>query len=112
MNHTTASPPSSCWVQLYIEGQPSHLGIFEIVPTPRNVSAFRDDVKEQNKAELEHCSAALLKVYPPGTAFPIPAGTAHLIPWGGVPTESTGPSPIIVVAPAPQRQQQQVRLSL
>jgi hypothetical protein len=103
---------SSVWVQIYYKGEAKPVGEadpIEIDPMPKNVNALKMKVKASFAARLAHCDFAELQVYEPGTAVPVPTETVALTSWKDVPAGSTGPSPLIVVAPKPQQQNGKLR---
>ena len=69
------------------------------------ISAFRWAVKKEADPLLNHLSAMKLKVYPPGTVVPVPAGTVPCPVWEEV--ISDHPTALdnfyIVVAPSEQQ---------
>ena len=93
------------WLQLYV-GATKSGGVLFIHPIPENVYALTEAVKVKRAVDLSHCNAAGLNVYAAGTSVPIPDGTEALDPWDPVPTSTTGPEPLIVVAPLLPQQQQ------
>ena len=103
-NNLMSSP--HVWVQLYYEEQKQALphGV------PIKVKAMPDDVadltelltKEKAKKALEHCDALNLKVYTPDTEPPFSEDKA-LKAWDAIPSNSSGPQPLIVVAPDPKQ---------
>ncbi|CAB9517973.1 expressed unknown protein [Seminavis robusta] len=94
---------SSVWIRLYYryngkdepEAQP-----VEIDPIPKNIAALAEAVKAKMAEELTHCSAAKLVVYKSGTT---PSQDSALNVWDPVPSNSSGPQPLIVVAPGPKQ---------
>lgn len=89
---------TSVWIQLYL-GQEKSGDVFGISVPVNNIDSLRKAVKEECKPKLDYCAASDLVVYAAGTDVPIPEGTESLDPWDTVPTNSTGPMPLIVVAP-------------
>jgi len=90
-------------VQLVIDGERKG-NPFKIEPIPRNIGAFKNVVKTQGGKSLEHCDAADLYVYQPGTEVPIQDNAVSCDPRDEVPStdplQSTlAPRPLIVVAP-------------
>jgi len=90
-------------VQLVIDGERKG-NPFKIEPIPRNIGAFKNVVKTQGGKSLEHCDAADLHVYQPGTEVPIQDNAVSCDPRDEVPStdplQSTlAPRPLIVVAP-------------
>jgi len=66
-----------------------------------NVDALAEEVKKKRAVALNHCDAAMLVVYPPGTEPPFSQDKA-LKAWDPIPSNSSGPQPLIVVAPQQQ----------
>jgi hypothetical protein len=103
---------SSVWVQLYYKGETTPVGEvdpIEIEPMPKNVNALKVEVKAAKLTKLNHVDAGDLSVYASGTAVPIPKDAISLHSWENVPHESTGPLPLIVVAPKPEQQNGKLR---
>ena len=101
---------SSVWVQLYYKGdsQPNGQPV-NIKPLPEHVSGL----KAAALPKLDPSELAEVFVYPPGTTPPFSQVDA-LNAWDTVPLNSSGPQPLIVVAPAPKqkddRQEEDPRL--
>ena len=92
---------SSVWVQLYYKGEETNdRDPVEIIPIPRNIGALK-------AAVLPELGPALLgevKVHAPNTERPFSQDKA-LKAWDPIPSNSSGPQPLIVVAPAPPQEQ-------
>jgi hypothetical protein len=91
------------WVQLYCGnqaiGNPTKIVADN---TPRNVSFLAHLVKAELHISLQHCDAACLTVYPPGTVVHVPLDpVGSLDPDSPIPDKTTGENPLIVVAPLP-----------
>ena len=99
---------ASVWIQLYV-GATKSGGVFCIRPIPENVYALTEAIKVENAVALSQCDADELNVFAVGTSVPTTAGTEPLDPWDPVPTGTTGPAPLIVVAPVPQPQDGDLR---
>eukprot|EP00978_Attheya_sp_CCMP212_P004575 scaffold9991_cov48-Attheya_sp.AAC.1 len=100
-----AAAPASVWVQLnyYYEGEENpveDVDPIEIEPIPKNVNELKKMVQAKAKTTLD-VDLYNLKVYASGTDVPVAEGVASLIVYGPVPTNSTGPSPLIVVVRKP-----------
>ena len=93
------------WLQLYV-GATKSGGSLKISPIPDDVYDLKKAVKVEVEPKLNHCAASDLEVFAVGTSVPIPDGTEPLDPWDPVPTSTTGPEPLIVVAPLPPQQKQ------
>ena len=100
---------TSVWVQLYI-GSTQQGNVFEVDPTPKNISALKDAVKLKKQPELDYLAADRLSVYPPGTTPPFSEENsmkpgrklADLIEEMKDATPPTSDDyPLIVVAPPP-----------
>jgi hypothetical protein len=105
-------PPAHVWVQLYYKGEAKPVGEagpIKIQPIPADVNDVQMGVKASYPARLAHCDVAELQVYEPGTAVPVPTEKVAASSWKVVPAGSTGPSPLIVVAPKPQQQNGKLR---
>jgi hypothetical protein len=103
---------SSVWVQLYYKGEAKPVGEadpIEIEPMPKNVSLLKDEIHKKKPRKLMHVDADDLSVYASGTAVPIPKDAISLNSWDNVPHESTGPLPLIVIAPKPEQQNGKLR---
>ena len=92
---------SSVWVQLYNNGgnkigeQP-----FEICDLLQNIYGLKVAVKDQFGDHLAAAAPQLiLYPVPQNPAVPVPKDTKPLNPWETVPANSSGPNPLIVVAP-------------
>jgi len=84
------------WVQLYIEGKDNPKGNpFKIKQIPVDVAELVEKVWAKKSRSLEHCDASDLTAY---TIFPY-SEESKLDPWVSVPSNTTGPKPLIVVAP-------------
>jgi hypothetical protein len=106
---------SSVWVQVYYKGEtnPAEDGEpFKIETNLRNVNDLKKKVKEDNSSKLKHVDAGDLKVYAPGTDVTNLDATEALNSWGNVPAGSTGPCPLIVIAPKPEQQNGKLRCLL
>ena len=99
---------ASIWIQLYV-GATKSGGVFFILPIPENVCALTEAVKVKVEPKLNHCAPSDLNVFAVGTRVPTPAGREPLNAGDPVPTGTTGPAPLIVVAPAPQPQDGDLR---
>jgi hypothetical protein len=88
--------PTGVWVQIVIkgEGTPADVDITHIAPYPNNVNGLKRRVLEEFAANLAHCGAGDLKVYPSQSNFSV-VGTESLDPRDAV----TSYSELIVVAP-------------
>lgn len=89
-------------MQLYI-GDEKAGGAFKIQGTLADLSELKEGVKEKRKNALAHVDASELTVYPSGTVVPLPEDAVPLNAWDVVPGGSSGPSPLIVVAPQQQQ---------
>jgi hypothetical protein len=105
-----ASHGSAVWVQLYYkgevegedEGEDEPVGeSYKITPIPEDVSDLKMKVHLLFSVELQHCSAGLLKVYPPGTT--VLESTESLDPGDPVPANTSSKMPLIVIAPKPEQ---------
>ena len=65
-----------------------------------DVADLKTAVKTKMAEELTHCSDAMLVVYPAGTKPPPSSEDKPLKAWDQVPPNSSGPQPLVVVAPA------------
>jgi hypothetical protein len=101
---------SSVWVQLCYEGEnePATQS-FMIKSNADNVSLLKDEIHKKKPRKLMHVDADDLRVYASGTAVPIPKDAISLNSWDNVPHESTGPLPLIVIAPKPEQQNGKLR---
>jgi hypothetical protein len=94
---------ASVWVQLYYEGEnePRHRQPTS-VKKPKDVEEREWTIDALKAVVLPEFGPALLgavKVYAPGTERPFSEDKA-LNSWDKIPSESSGPQPLIVVAPA------------
>jgi hypothetical protein len=87
------------WVQLYIGGDKSGR-VFQVrlVGAKQNIDNLADAVHQANGKSLGHCDARQLDVYKAGTEFPTKEED-KLEPWWDVPKDTTGESPLCVLAP-------------
>ena len=113
------------WVQLYFKGEDGHCRpdgqCFKIRrPLPRNIDQLKSRVYEKVENSLKHCSGHTLLIYPPGTD--LMANPDSCIRPGKPLSElldelkdQTPPTsaehPLMVVAPAPPQQRQNIRPS-
>jgi hypothetical protein len=65
------------------------------------VDALKKAVKEERTVSLQHCDAAMLDVFAPGTD---PKTVDSLDPGDLIPGDTSSKNPLIVVAPKPQQQ--------
>ena len=86
---------SSVWVQLYYKGRE------ELEGNPIKI------VKKERSVDLNHCNAARLVVYPPGTTPPFLQDKA-IDPGDDVPPNMNSKNPLIVLAPTPSPTPQQL----
>ena len=101
LQHATTTIMSDCvWVKLYILGEDKPEGSpFEIKPIPENVNGLRRAVKTNLQPGIDHASLDEIFVYPPGiTVTAVGADGKPLDPWVNVPSNSSGPNPLIAVA--------------
>lgn len=90
----------SVWVHLYYKGKDEPEG------QPVKVWPRRGDVADLKAVvlpKLEPTELAEIFVYPPGTTPPFSQDKA-LNSWDQIPSNSSGPQPLIVVAPNPRKQ--------
>mmetsp|Transcript_44116 Transcript_44116/g.44778 ORF Transcript_44116/g.44778 Transcript_44116/m.44778 type:complete len:240 (+) Transcript_44116:20-739(+) len=84
------------WVQLYIEGQDNPKGNpVKIKKIPVDVADLMEEVHAKKSRSLEYCDASDLTAY---ATFPC-SEESKLDSWASVPSNTTGPKPLIVVAP-------------
>ncbi|KAG7342462.1 hypothetical protein IV203_007555 [Nitzschia inconspicua] len=100
---------SSVWVQIYYQlrkkGSPEQIYKSDLREgRDWNVFSLRVLVKDKLKEELEHTGLTEIFVYPPDTEPPFSQDKA-LNSWDPIPPNSSGPQPLIVVAPDPPQQQ-------
>ena len=103
-NNTMTS--QSVWIQLYLGTEKSG-SVFELRQILNNVNDLKEEVKKRRSNTLRHVDDTGLKVYRAGTPVPVPKGTDPLEPWKPVPTNTTGPAHLIVIAPVQVEQQPQ-----
>ena len=97
---------SFVWVQLYYKGKDKPEGQpIKIKPIPEDVADLAEAAIAKLPNSLSHCDAADLFVYPPDTKPPFSQDKA-LKSWDPIPSNSSGPQPLIVVAPAQKQQQE------
>jgi len=96
---------SIVWVKLYDEGKDDAVGqpIFIKIESldPPIIGALAKAAKAELKKELDHAGLTEIFVYPPGTEPPFSQDKA-LKAWDPIPSNSSGPQPLIVVAPQQQ----------
>ncbi|KAG7340296.1 hypothetical protein IV203_023839 [Nitzschia inconspicua] len=100
---------SSVWVQLFYEdkrkGNPAQIYKSDLREgRDWNVASLSELVKDKLKEELDHAGFTEIFVYPPDTEQPFSQDKA-LNSWDPIPSNSSGPQPLIVVAPDPPQQQ-------
>ncbi|KAG7354569.1 HNH endonuclease [Nitzschia inconspicua] len=96
---------SSVWVQLFYEderkGSPEQIYKSDLREgRDWNVSSLRILVKDKLKKELDHAGLTEIFVFSPNIAPPFSQDKA-LNSWDQIPSNSSGPQPLILVAPAP-----------
>ena len=98
---------SFVWVRLYYKGNDEPEGQpIKIKPIPEDVDALARRLKENDmKKELSHAGLTEIYIFPPGTKPPFSQDKA-LKSWDPIPSNSSGPQPLIVVAPAQKQQQE------
>ena len=96
---------SIVWVQLYYNGKDEPEGRPTSVKKPKdveesewNVDALAEAAKAKLSPDIDHAPPSRIFVYPPGTKPPF-SGDKALKAWDPIPSNSSGPQPLIVVAP-------------
>ena len=96
---------SSVWVQVYYKGKVEPVGQPTSVKKPKDVEESEwnvDALAAVVLPKLDPTELAEIFVYPPGITPPFSQDKA-LNSWDPIPPNSSGPQPLIVVAPPPQQ---------
>ena len=93
---------SSVWVQLYIKGENEPKGQpVEIEPIPKNIGALIKATKTTLQPCIDYAPVNQILIYAAGTDVADLTNTTALKAWAEIPSNSSGPEPLIVVAPKP-----------